>query len=284
MLLLAKLLTFCTFLIALPFKFPQPFVPFFTCLDNVPGELWQRSLQVAYLVAAASLFCNRRVRLSLVVLGISLLLAILSSRLFYSNGRLFCGLVLLLTDLERDRGRPWLLHFQLALTYFGAGLNKVFHPDWRSGQFMEALLNDNFPSRLYGVVAALFPPMSVARIMCWSTIVIELILTCLILTGKRPRTIIWCVLLFHGFVMILTGSFYGIFVPAVATTLFAMVTWPERVDVEYREDSELLDHVRPGLQAMDFDRICHWRPTSTEHWLRVTAGSRTLTGCLRCDV
>jgi hypothetical protein len=114
---------------------PDPFLPFIPGMDSIPGPLFQHSMQALMIGSAIALLLNRGVRLSSFLLGMSLLLSVVASKAYYGNNKTFCGLVLVLASLYQRGRSPWMLRAQLVIVYFGAGLNKVLDPDWRSGVF-----------------------------------------------------------------------------------------------------------------------------------------------------
>ena len=65
-----------------------------------------------------------------------MLLAVVSSKAYYGNNKTFCGLMLVLTGLHAPGTQPRFMRWQLAITYFGAGLNKLLDGDWHSGVFL----------------------------------------------------------------------------------------------------------------------------------------------------
>ena len=79
------------------------------------------------------------------LLGMSLLLSVLASKAYYGNNKTFCGLMLVLASLHQPGQSPWMLRLQMVIVYFGAGLNKLLDPDWRSGVFWPSLLSARRP-------------------------------------------------------------------------------------------------------------------------------------------
>lgn len=278
LLLLAKLLVFVTIIIGFPFKFPQPFVPFLQVFDLFPGAVFQWALRITFWIAAIHLFANRRVRTACVTLGLVLIVAVLASRHFYSNGKVFCGLVFLMVGLQPRSTRPWLLHLQLALVYLGAGVNKLFEPDWRSGQFFEFFLTELRPRPVYQAAAALLPDMMLSWLMCWFVILFEFCFGFAILFGRKQAATIWCGVLFHSAALYLTGSMYGVFVPAMFTAYLSFIAWPSEVKVSYSPRQEWLSRARHLSAAIDVDDLCSWKACSDDTAAVMEVGGRRLTG------
>ena len=63
------------------------------------------------------------------------LVATLSSKIYYRNAKVFVGVLFFLTGLQEKGKEPSLIWWQLVIMYFGAGLNKFFEVDWRSGLY-----------------------------------------------------------------------------------------------------------------------------------------------------
>jgi hypothetical protein len=174
-LLMAKLVALCLLLKGFWLRLPEPFLPFLPFFDYVGSPaIIHRVLQITFVASAASLLFNWHVRTSCLVLGSAILLGILASRPFYQSNRLFCACLLLMAALQRPGRKPWLLRWQVATLYFGAGLNKLADVDWRSGQFFENWVVGLHHQALYTKIAAWLPGLLLSQIMSWATILIEL--------------------------------------------------------------------------------------------------------------
>ena len=117
---------------------PDPFLPFLSVFDGIGDpERFRTALQVLFLAGSAALLFNRGVRAASFVVGMTILVGIASSRIYWANNTFFMGAVLTLIGLYASERSIWLLRIQVAMIYFGAGLNKALDPDWLSGQFFE---------------------------------------------------------------------------------------------------------------------------------------------------
>src|SRR3954449_13349071 len=152
---------------------PDPWLPFVPGLDRIPPLLFQRTIQTVFLISAIAIIFNRRVRLASLVLGSTILLSVVSSKAYYGNNKTFCGLMLLLAGLYQPGG-PNFFPWQLAITYFGAGLNKALDPDWHSGVFFENWAVNRLHQPWYIALDSILPSLVLAKFMCWTTIVTEL--------------------------------------------------------------------------------------------------------------
>src|SRR5215471_526561 len=146
---------------------PEPFLPFIPGMDLIPGAWFQRSMQVLMVGGAIALLFNVRIRLSSFLVGMSLLISVVGSKAYYGNNKTFCGLMLVLAALHQPGRSPWILRLQLAVVYFGAGLNKVLDPDWRSGIFMHNWAANRLHQPVFLALEALLPLLALAKLMGW---------------------------------------------------------------------------------------------------------------------
>src|SRR5437016_1113666 len=169
---------------------PDPWLPFLPGIDQFPPVLFQRTLQIVFVTSALAVLFNRRVRLASLLLGSAMLLAVLSSKAYYGNNKTFCGLMFFFTGLYVPGGQPWPLRWQLGITYFGAGLNKLLDGDWHTGVFFQNWAVNRLHHSWYMALDSLLPPMALARFLCWTTIVTELgVVPCIFI----PRLYYWAI-------------------------------------------------------------------------------------------
>jgi hypothetical protein len=263
---------------------PDPWLPFIPGLDRIPPMLFQRTIQTAFLISAIAIVFNRRVRLASLVLGATMLLAVVSSKAYYGNNKTFCGLMFLFAGLYQPGG-PNFIRWQLAVTYFGAGLNKALEADWHSGVFFENWAAHRLQHPWYIALDSKLPPLVLAKFMCWTTIVTELgTVPCLLI----PSVQYWAVLaniLFQSGLLLFTGTTFTLFFYSMTAASFAFFTWPEDpVRVFYDEARALSRRMKIFFSAWDFDGIYQWvaepsRGTeATGPAVRVLAGSTTYSG------
>lgn len=222
-------------------KIPPRHLPFLPFLDAVDPNLWRYALLAAFAAGAALLMLHRAVRPACLAIGGALVLATLASRPTFANSRLYPGCVLLLAGLS-DRGSGPLggagaLRLQVAILYFGAGLNKLLDPDWLDGRYFEAWMNGPYGSPAYRAMAARLPPLWLSTLMGWVTITTEAVMTVSFLRPSLYALGIACGLLFHGGALLLLHEDFGAFLIAVLISLLAFVPWPERVRVTARSGS-----------------------------------------------
>jgi hypothetical protein len=257
---------------------PDPWLPFVPGIDRLPAILFQKTLQTVFVVAALAILFNRRMRLASMVLGTTMLLAVVSSKAYYGNNKTFCGLMFLLVGMHVPGQKPWTLQWQLAITYFGAGLNKLLDADWHSGVFFENWAVQRLHQPWYMALDALLPRMALARLMCWTTIITELGVVPAILIPRLRCWAIYANVLFQSGLLLFTGTTFTLFFYSMSAASLALLGWPtETVTALYDDDSLFVHRIRTMLRFCDADGRINWTPLSghTEDWLRLTTENGT---------
>ncbi len=239
---------------------PDPFLPFLSVFDRIGDPaVFRTTLQILFLVGSASLLLNRSVRLASLVVGATVLVGIASSRIYWANNTFFCGAVLALIGLHASSRSIWLLRVQVALIYFGAGLNKALDPDWLSGRFFEHWAVVNLEHDLYLRVSALLPPMALSRLMCWATIATELSLFVGFTARRLWPLAIWLGLLFHAAMTVFSGITFVLFLYVAPAAYFAFARWPRTTtEVIYDGDCGICAKTKRWFEAFDFDDAFRW--------------------------
>jgi hypothetical protein len=255
---------------------PDPWLSFIPPIDALPPLLFKRTLQTVFVVSALAIIFNRRIRIASLVLGAAMLLAVVSSKAYYGNNKTFCGLMLFLSGLYKPGGYPF-LRWQLAVTYFGAGLNKLIDADWHSGVFFENWAVNRLHQPWYIALDALLPAMFLAKFMCWSTIVTELgIIPCILIPSLYDWAIIFNVL-FQASLLLFTGTTFTVFFYSMTAASLAFVNWPtEPVAVMYDANRASANAAKRFFSGWDFDRRLLWVPA--EGNLHFSVGSKVYCG------
>lgn len=255
-LLLVKILTFA-FIATGQFRLLSwHFLPFLRFFDRMgPPALFHWTLVSIFLIAAAALFYNLRVRTSCLVLGGVIVVSLLSSREYFENNRTFCACILLLAGLSYRGQKPWALRFQVVLIYFGAALNKVLQSDWRSGQFFWYWFGQIHHPQLWHWMTLLIPEMPLAQFFCWATIVTEFILVAGFLMPRRYSSAIWLGAAYHTALLVMMNSTFGMFYYAMLASYLAFVDWPSVPPKVTYEDR---DRLGGFLQRFDIPKIFEW--------------------------
>jgi hypothetical protein len=232
------------------------------------------------MTCALALLFNRRVRLASLVLGATMLIAVVSSKAYYGNNKTFCALMFFLTGLYVPGRKPWMLQWQLGITYFGAGLNKLLDADWHSGIFFENWAVNRLHQPWYIAFNSVLPPMVLARLMCWSTIATELAVVPAIFIRRLQPTAVYANILFQSGLLLFTGTTFTLFFYSMSAASLAFVTWPAGpVTVGYDIDSDLVNRIRKVLRFCDADRRFCWTPRSRDmgDWFHLPIGNRVYT-------
>ena len=283
LLILVKVLALVVLLVNHVRILPDPWLPFIPGIDWLPPALFQRALQTAFVTSALALLLNRRVRVASLVLGSTMLLAVVSSKSYYGNNKTFCGLMFFLTGLYVPGKQPWTLRFQLAITYFGAGLNKLLDHDWQTGVFFENWAVHRLHQPWYIALDSVLPPMLLARLMCWTTIITELGTVPAILIRRLYPFAVCANILFQSSLLLFTGTTFTLFFYSMTAASLAFVTWPEApVSVLYDARRRALQRARGLLEVWDLDGRFAWARQAesagwTSNWLQLTAAGKTYT-------
>ncbi len=297
LLLMAKIVAI-SYMLGLDRVMPAPFLPFLTPLDAFAGSpQFALVLQVAFFLSGLLLVFNRWPRASAFMMGCAALTAVVSSKAYYGNNKLFAASLLLLTGLYHPRTGPWLLRLQLVIVYFGAGLNKVLDPDWHSGQFFHNWAGARLAQPLYLWANQFFPPLVLGKILCWSAFVTELGLAAAFLIPRVWPVAIWVSLLFHASLLEFTGTTFNMFFYAMEAAVLAFVTWPRELIVIFDGDCGICNRIRAWMSRFDFDHAFSWRALQSgvgdrfslprpalEERLHLVADSRVTSGFRACKL
>jgi predicted DCC family thiol-disulfide oxidoreductase YuxK len=294
-LLMAKLIAIALLLTNEVKFLPAPYLPFIPALGRLmPGEIFRVILMAVFLVSMAALLFNFAVRTSSLLLGSAILLAVVSSRTYYSKGISLCALLLILAGLTVRGAAPHILRLSIAAAYFGAGLSKVLDPDWRSGWFFEHWGVVTLQQPVYIWLRGLLPPMALGRLACWFTIVAELATSIAMLIPRLRLFAVFVsvVILQCGF-LLFTGDTFGMFFFGMQAAAFCFLPWPEKpIEVIYDGTCGFCDWCREQLERLDFDKVFLWLPyqsgrgrargitdeTAARRMQLVTPGGRVLEG------
>ena len=265
LLLAAKLLVVTMLATGHFLTLPDPFLPFLSVFDRIGNpEFFRTGLQVLFLLGSVALLFNRGVRLASFVVGMTILIGIASSRIYWANNTFFMGAVLTLIGLYASKRSVWLLRIQVAMIYFGAGFNKVLDPDWVSGQFFENWAAANLQHDLYIRVAALLPEMALAKLMCWGTIATEVSLFAGFAWRRFWPFAIWLGILFHAAMTLFTGITFVLFLYVAPAAYFAFARWPRTTtEVIYDGDCGICAKTRRWCEALDFEGAFRWTAFQT---------------------
>jgi len=260
--LVAKLLSVCLLGRMTWLAIPSPFLPFLPVLDYFCGsQLFRWTLPTIALIGAVAILFNYRVRAASLAIGVSFLLGVLSSRIYFENNVMFLGCVFVLLALSDQRTGSWLVRAQVMFVFFSAGLNKLLDASWRSGHFFDFWAKMAINKSLYFKLAAALPTMLLPRAMSWMTIVMELSI-CVGLLFRRSRTLaIWTGLLLHLGMNVLTERTFGIFFYIMPIAYLAFADWPRPgITVLYDGDCGICARTRRFMERLDLEGLFQWQP------------------------
>ena len=259
--LLCRLLALTLLLTNHQSQIQTPFLPFLDIFDSLPPANFQYTLKTALVIGALGILFTRKTRTFATLTGITILLAVLSSRAYYGNNKTFVALLLILSALSSQTGPPRLIHWQLALVYFGAGLNKILDPDWQSGQFFHHWATDRLGNPVYIWLSAQLPPLVAGKLFCWTSIAAELAIAVLTLIPRFHPAVIWGSGLFQSSLLLFTGDPFNLFFYSMQASLFAFARWPEKqLTVIWDGSCGFCRVTKELLQKLDFDPLFNWRP------------------------
>jgi predicted DCC family thiol-disulfide oxidoreductase YuxK len=264
--LLCRLLALTLLLTGHVRLFQTPFLSFLPFLEDLPGVEFQRTLQVTVVAGSLALLFLPRLRLAALLTGTALLLAVLSSRTYFGNNKTFTALLLLLAATGDAR----LLRWQVAILYFGAGLNKVLDPDWQSGRFFDYWAGVRLENAFYLWAAPLLPPLVLGKLFCWMTIGVEGALAVLLLFRRWAGPAIWIAALFQCGLVLFTGQTFTLFFFASQIALLAFLEWPrEPITVIWDGECGFCAQAKRQISRFDLDGLFHWVAQQTgigERW------------------
>lgn len=211
-------------------NFPKPFLPFLPVFDSLPGFTFQITLKILFVVFGVLLLINQKTRLSCLILGCIFLMATLSSKVYFSNGKVFCAAIYIMTALSGQKKRPWLIQLQIIIVYFGSGLNKLLDVDWQTGQYIDHWLVNVRNSQFYYYLTQIVSPELASGFFSWSTILLELIILPITLIVRKWQGLgIWLGIVFHSLIFWLSGLSFGIFFPGILASYLAFANLPRKV-------------------------------------------------------
>lgn len=199
--------------------FPPIYLPHWSALDAlanvVPPDIIVRVMQGVFYGATVLLLFNRYVRSCCLILGGIIFFELLASVPYYSNSKTYCAFLLILSGLQHGHSSIWLLRMQVVIVYFGAGLDKLLTADWRSGVYMDYWLREIIHFPLYIRWSTNLAEVSLAQVLSWATIIIELVLVPGFLVRRLYVPALILGILFHLTSAWVTGSLFGLFVIAM---------------------------------------------------------------------
>jgi len=235
-----------------------PFIGFFRHVGS--PSAFHLALLLIFLVAAASLFLNRHVRVACVVLGMVVVVSIASSMKYYENNREYTALLLVLAGLDDPDGDSWVLRWQVVLLYFAAAVNKVLLAEWRDGYFFQAWMS-YLHHAAWPKVAGLFGDRVLGALLAWMAIGTEFALSIGFALRRHVPVLIWVGVAYHTTLVLVMNRSFGMFWIAAPSAYLAFVTWPtEPLPVRFGQELGRLGRWVSVLKRLDFEGAFRWQP------------------------
>ncbi|WP_369999921.1 HTTM domain-containing protein [Winogradskyella sp.] len=258
----------------------DPFIPFIKPIDVVITypNIFKTAIKGLFLASGLLLLFNVNPRTMAIVLGSSLIVMLLASKPMFRNHLFICGCAFLLAGLSNKKNLPWLLYMQLSLVYFGAATNKVFEPDWWSGQFMHNWLVNSQENQFYLSVSGLLPEMWFAKILSWTSMFIEFTIAILLLIRKKHLLAVWAIILFHSLLYSMTLFRFGHFFEDIVIILLIFLIWPAHKS-EVCINKSAQPFFRPIVRLFFLNSKIEFgqdQSTSSNYWLKLKSGDRIL--------
>lgn len=234
----------------------DPYIPFLEGLNNLNEypRFFEITLKSLFVIAGLSLIFNFKVRLSAILIAMTIFLAIIASKPLFRNHLFVIGCMLFLSGLSEKNKAPWLLYFQLSVIYFGALLNKMLQIEWWSGQFMHNWLSVALENPLYNAWFDATQSFVLAKIMSYSAMFVELVIGVILLIPKFRFYAITLILVFHTILFSFTGETFGYFMEDVLIILIAFRSWPkDKSEVKY-SSSSFNEIFITFFKLIDFDK------------------------------
>ena len=226
-LLVCKLVWVLSWIEGIPATFALPFVPLWSGLNHLQpwSPLLSQSLLLVWSAAGLLLLWNCWPRACAALLGLILLFSLIADPTHYHNHIFILACTWLLAAASPvDRPPVW-FRWQFAIIYLFAAFNKLWEPDWRSGQFFDAWLGQG--PAWYAYWSAQLPPGTLGRFVAWSTIAIEAIIGLLFVRPQTLRDGLLLVATFHWLMFLaVPGATFGFFLHHIMLLLLVFVERP----------------------------------------------------------
>ncbi len=265
---MARLIILCLLLFSEWRHFKVPFLPLVPAFDALRSfEAFPLILHAAFFFGVLCVLFNRSVRTGCLLVGLAVLLAILAGRIEYRNHSVLASFLLILIGLHTGKHTLALLRLQIAVVYFGAGLNKVLDPDWLDGRFFEYWTHERLNHAPYMLAASYFPPMLLSRLMSWTTIFLEFSIALGFLIPRFYVVSVWLGIALHTSIMLFTietanlQGLFAYFFPVAVASYLAFFKWPKgAINISYDPGHAVSRTLQSISRLIDWDRRFCWRP------------------------
>ncbi|MCU0399628.1 MAG: HTTM domain-containing protein [Algoriphagus sp.] len=203
-----------------------PFLPFIPGMEILREFPWLYILlDWIYWISLVAVVSGFRYQQFSIVLGALVMLVILGAKPQFSNSFLFAGCILFLIGMYR-LGLEWIFRVQISLLYLGAGINKLFDPDWLSGRYFDFFLSEVYVNPVSSAINYVFAGDIFVSVLSWCTILVELTFGIWALIGKRTVILFLFIQLFHLAMLVVTlGELSFLFYFLMSVSSYLVLPW-----------------------------------------------------------
>lgn len=206
-----------------------PFLDFITEIDTSHLNIWFICISILTIIGVIITLFNIAPRFGGGLILISLFTNMIWCSPCYADSRFYLFSILLLLVLFQKNYGIKILRWQVVILYFGSGLNKLLDQDWQTGIYINNWLGYQIQSQLYIDISNLLPELLLAKVISWSVIAIELLMSWFFTKKSYFKMAIWLGLIMHGSSVILGNGIFGSFVVTVMISYLAFLEWPKTI-------------------------------------------------------
>ena len=237
-------------------------VPFIDSMNHLANPETVESMVFIMVVAGGLLVLSNiapKYGSAFIILGI--LTTILGCQPCYSDSRNYIIAIYFLYLLSDEKIGFKLIRWQIIILYFAAATNKLFQPDWLSGQYIDHWMTQVLQFKPFIATASLLPELMLGKIIGWFVIIGEYVmLVCFTKKSWYPYGM-FLGLIIHGLSIIVSNFVFGSFVAAVLISFIALINWPSQFKV-YLPMKGIVAQIAPIFIWTDLYRYFDF--TSTE--------------------
>ncbi len=191
------------------------------------------------MLGVALILITNQPKLGTLLIFASMLVIVLGCMPCYADSRFYLFSMLLLMTLYDKKSGLLFIKLQVIILYLGSGLNKLFDPDWQSGQYIHNWLGHQLSFDGYIKAAALLPDMVLAKIISWSVITCELFMAFCFSRKSFNMIGITLGLIFHTGSILAANSVFGSFVAGAFISYLAFIDWPKKITLVLSTDKKI---------------------------------------------
>lgn len=234
-----------------------PFLPFIPGMEILRELPWlYHLLDWVYWISLFAVFAGFRYQHFSIILGALIMLVILGAKPQFSNSFLFAGCILFLIGMYR-LGLELIFRVQISLLYLGAGINKLFDPDWLSGRYFDFFFSEVYVNPVSSAIHNAFEGEIFVLGLSWCTILVELTFGIWALIGKRTVILFVFIQFFHLAMLIVTlGELSFLFYFLMSVSSYLILPWGrlKGLRIRFLADSKFWEF----LKFFDSENFFNW--------------------------